>query len=92
MLSERMRLNTQRVFAIRLPDRALSNVSWPFWMNEANEKAEKALVLWINSTLGILLAVGHRVPTQGPWVQFKKPVLAALPAWMCARYRPINSR
>jgi hypothetical protein len=48
-------------------------------MKEANEEAEKALVLWINSTVGIMPVFGHRVPTRGPWVDFKKPVLAALP-------------
>jgi hypothetical protein len=44
-----------------------------------NEAAEKALVLWLNSTLGIMTVFGHRVPTRGPWVNFKKPVLGALP-------------
>jgi hypothetical protein len=79
MIAERMRLNTQRLFAVRLPDAALSNVWWPIALKAPNEQAEKALALWLNSTLGILSAIGHRVPTEGSWVQFKKPVLRALP-------------
>jgi hypothetical protein len=88
MLAERMWLITQRLLAVRLPQRALSNVWWPFWMNEANEEAEKALVLWLNSTLGIMTVFGHRVPTRGPWVEFKKPVLAALPVLNVCALQP----
>ena len=79
MIAERMRLNTQRVFAVRLAAPSLSNVWWPVALKDGDERAEKTLALWLNSTLGILLAAGHRVPTEGPWVQFKKPVLQALP-------------
>lgn len=79
MIAERMRLNTQRVFAVRVSGPALSNVWWPFAVHGGNQSMEKALALWLNSTLGILLAAGHRVPTQGSWVQFKKPVLRQLP-------------
>src|SRR6266478_3422082 len=38
-----------------------------------------ALLLWLNSSLGILLLAGHRVPTQGAWVQFKKPTWNPMP-------------
>jgi hypothetical protein len=79
MLAERMWLITQRLVAVRLPQQALSNVWWPFRLREPNEAAEKALVLWLNSTLGIMTVFGHRVPTRGPWVDFKKPLLEALP-------------
>jgi hypothetical protein len=79
MIAERMRLNTQRIFATRLSEPALSNVWWPFSPQSTDERDGKALTLWLNSTLGILLATGHRVPTEGPWVQFKKPILRGLP-------------
>lgn len=36
-------------------------------------------MLWLNSTLGLLLLLAHREETRGAWVQFKKPVLEAMP-------------
>jgi hypothetical protein len=79
MIAERSRLNTQRTMAVRLPERGLSNVWWPVRLNEKNEDAEKVLALWLNSTLGMLMLVAHRVPTEGAWVQFKKPTIEKLP-------------
>ncbi len=79
MIAERMWLVTQRLVCVRLPGLALSNVWWPLAMKRANVSAEKALALWLNSTLGLLAVIGNRVPTRGPWVQFKKPLLLALP-------------
>ena len=79
MIAERSRLNTQRALAVRLSERGLSNVWWPVTLIEENEKAEKVLALWLNSTLGILTMVAHRVPTEGAWVQFKKPTIENLP-------------
>lgn len=35
--------------------------------------------MWLNSTLGTLTLVAHRVPTEGSWVQFKKPTIENLP-------------
>jgi hypothetical protein len=78
MLAERMWLVTQRLVCVRLPEKALSNVWWPVSF-EGSEDAEKALALWMNSTLGILTLLAHRTPTRGPWVQFKKPALGGLP-------------
>lgn len=79
MLAERMRFNTQRLLAVRLPEPSLSNVWWPFRLHEDDEYLEKALVLWLNCTLGLIMAMSHRVPTEGAWVQFKKPVLEMMP-------------
>lgn len=79
MIAERMWLVTQKLVCVRLPDDALSNVWWPLRMRGQGAAAEKALALWLNSTLGLLSMIGHRVPTRGPWVQFKKPVLEAMP-------------
>jgi hypothetical protein len=75
MLAERMWLVTQRLIAVRMPAPALSNVWWPLRLKDGNEDAEKALVLWLNSTLGLVTLLSYRVPTRGPWVQFKKPLL-----------------
>jgi hypothetical protein len=79
MIAERSRLNTQRTLAVRLPERGLSNVWWPLQLRHEDERAEKVIALWLNSTLGILILVAHRVPTEGAWVQFKKPTLENLP-------------
>lgn len=81
MIAERMRMNTQRICAVRLPEKALSNVWWPLSLspNVARESQEQALVLWLNSTLGLLQLLADREETEGPWVDFKKPVLSRMP-------------
>ena len=79
VIAERLRLNTQRLAAMRLAEKALSNVWWPFACHEDSEELEKALVLWLNSTLGLLVLLAHREETEGAWVDFKKPVLKDLP-------------
>jgi hypothetical protein len=62
-----------------LPKPCLSNVWWPVSLLAPNDNHEKVLALWLNSTLGLTLMLGCRVPTRGPWVQFKKPTLKAMP-------------
>lgn len=79
IIAERSRLNTQRMLAGRLSERVLSNVWWPVRINGDDEDIEKVLALWLNSTLGLLTMIAHRVPTQGAWVQFKKPTIEDLP-------------
>jgi hypothetical protein len=79
MISERSWLNTQRTLAVRLPRPALSNVWWPVRLKKPNVEAEKTLALWLNSTLGLLTSLAHRIPTRGAWVQFKKPTIENLP-------------
>ena len=79
MFTERMRLSTQRLSAVRMEQPSLSNVWWPATLHKNDVQSEKALVLWLNSTLGLLISVGLRVPTEGPWVQFKKPTLEGMP-------------
>jgi hypothetical protein len=48
-------------------------------LHKSDEQAEKILTLWLNSTLGLLMSVAHRVPTEGSWVKFKKPNIENLP-------------
>ena len=78
MLSTRLWLETQRLFATRLPAPALSNIWCPTKLIEHSEGREAALALWLNSTLGFLLTLMARVPTRGSWIQFKKPNLKDL--------------
>jgi len=81
LFAERLRLNTVRTPAILCPQRVIANTWWPAALRTgSNAEQEKALVLWQNSTLGILLLIGHRVETEGAWVKFKKPVLEGMPA------------
>jgi hypothetical protein len=79
MIAERSWLATQRTLAVRLPKPALSNVWWPVRLIRGDECDEKILALWLNSTLGLLTSIAHRVPTRGAWIQFKKPTLRMLP-------------
>ena len=79
LLAERLRLNTQRLVAVRLELPVLSNVWWPLSIQPQNNDWEKVLTLWLNSTLGLLILLAHREETQGAWVDFKKPVLSGMP-------------
>lgn len=44
-----------------------------------NDIFGKILILWFNSTLGILHLLAKRQETEGAWIDFKKPVLSNLP-------------
>ena len=77
LIAERLRLNTMRMAAIRVRVKVLSNVWWTLRIvsSELSGNKEKALVLWLNSTPGLLLMFGSRQETCGAWVKFKKPSL-----------------
>ncbi len=79
LVAERLWLYTMHVAAVRLPTRVLSNTWWPMTLNKEDDEAEKALSLWLNSSLGLLLTFGHRQETRGAWIKFKKPVLKSMP-------------
>ena len=77
LLAERLWLNTTRVLAMRCETRVLSNVWWPVRVED--EAAEKALALWMNSSLGLLTMLAERTTTRGGWVGMKKADLEELP-------------
>lgn len=79
LVAERQWLNTQRLACVRLDTAVLSNVWWPLALQEPSEEDEKALALWLNSTLGLIILWAYREETRGAWVDFKKPVLSAMP-------------
>jgi len=79
LVAERLRLNTQRLAALRLDQEVLSNVWWPLSLYQANPLMEKALVLWLNSTLGLMTLLVHRGETEGAWGKFKKATLCDMP-------------
>jgi len=76
MLPKELRLNTNSVAGVTLPDKALSNVWWPTRWNgddeEENRNMERRLALWLNSTLGLVSMLGQRQDTEGPFVKFPK--------------------
>ncbi len=81
LVAQRLRINTARLTAVRVPDPVLCNVWWSISLipKLASDDREKALVLWLNSCLGTMILLGHREETEGSYIQFKKPTLAALP-------------
>lgn len=82
LIAERSWLKTMRLVSVRVSQKVLSNVWWPFVLKKTKidvDDAEKALVLWLNSTLGLVLLLGCREETRGAWIGFKKPVLKEMP-------------
>jgi hypothetical protein len=83
LLAERLWLKTVRTVSVHMTEKVLSNVWWSFVFREQKDAkisdAEKALVLWLNSTLGIMILLGQREETRGAWVDFKKPSLLSMP-------------
>jgi hypothetical protein len=77
-LVERLRSNTHRVLAIGLGTNGLGNTWWA--LNAPITAAqEKALLLWLNGSLSLLLFFGSRVTTQGAWMQMKQPGWQSMP-------------
>lgn len=77
LVAEGFRLNTARVFAMRADTKVLSNVWWPVQVEDA--QVEKALALWLNSSVGLLGVLATRTSTEGPWSAIKKADLKELP-------------
>ena len=77
LIAERLWLNSARVVAMRVNRPVLSNVYWEFKVDD--ESHERALALWLNSSLGLLSLFAIRTTTRGPWVALKKADLAAMP-------------
>ena len=55
----------------------LSNVWWPIRVED--NATEKALAVWMNSSLGLLTILAQRTSTRGGWVAMKKADLEELP-------------
>lgn len=75
----RLRMNTHRVTAVLQPRPALGNTWWSFLESGLTAGHSKALVLWLNSTLGVPGYYGRRAITEGAWVQMKKPAWSSMP-------------
>jgi hypothetical protein len=70
---------THRVIAIGLNKKTLGNTWWGFNDSALNENQRKALLLWLNSTLGIMSYYGRRAITRSAWMQMKKPAWSSMP-------------
>jgi hypothetical protein len=79
LLVERLRSNTHRLIATRFDEAVLGNTWWAFKGDNLTKDQEKALVLWLNSSLSILSFFGGRVVTEGAWMQMKKPGWLSMP-------------
>ncbi len=88
LLPECTWLGTTHIFSILCTEPVVSNVFWTFTPVSSLQTAdgkpisqgdiEQILALWGNSTLGILLFLGIRQETRGPWVHWKKRLLAQM--------------
>ncbi len=78
LVPERISITTNRLLALRLTQPVLSNMWWEL-SGIPSDTVEKALALWFNSTLGILLLLTYRTDTNGPWINFKKLTLLKMP-------------
>jgi len=79
LLVERLRSNTHRVLAIGFENEVLGNTWWALKPDGLNLQQQKALLLWLNSSLSLLLFFGRRVITQGAWMQMKQPAWESMP-------------
>jgi hypothetical protein len=64
---------THKVLAVGLNRRSLGNTWWAFNDAGLTDEERKSLLLWLNSSFGLLMYFGHRVTTRGAWMQMKKP-------------------
>ncbi len=77
LVAERLRLNNARVIAMTVETPVLSNVWWP--TKTENRDWDKAIAVFLNSTLGLLAFLTNRNTTAGNWVKFKKSDLKSMP-------------
>ena len=77
LVAERLRLNTARIVAMRTDTQVLSNVWWP--IKTDTNTSDKAIVAWLNSSIGLLALLAIRNTTEGGWVKLKKADLQELP-------------
>ena len=77
LIGARFRLNTVRVIGMRSENDALGSMWWPVRID--NELYEKAITVWLNSSVGLLTLLAGRNTTMGAWAQIKKVDLKGMP-------------
>ena len=79
LLVSRLRTNTHKVLATAFDQNVLGNTWWSLDASSLTDFQSKSLLLWLNSTLGLLMYYGSRAITQGPWMQMKKSAWHRMP-------------
>jgi len=80
LIAERVRLNTLRTVAALFPKPVLSNVWLPLKLRGIDdEKFYKALCLWWNGSVHLLLMLPYRVETEGAWTAFLRRAIMHMP-------------
>jgi hypothetical protein len=79
LLVERLWPITHRVLAVGFDCKILGNTWWALKSETLTEHQEKALLLWLNSSLSLLLYFGRRVVTRSAWMQMKQPAWESMP-------------
>ena len=78
LLVSRIRTNTHRLIATSFESKVLGNTWWAFCERDLTDQKRKVLLLWLNSTFGILSLYGQRVVTAGAWMSIKKPAWSSM--------------
>jgi len=73
-----MRLTTQRCAAVLLDRPAVGPTWWELSTPSLGAKEKKALVIWFNSTLGLVSLLFSSEEGEGPWIKLKKNKLAGI--------------
>ena len=79
LLAARARLNTTRLVSVRLPQRALGSAWVPCKPFGKDENTEKAICVYLNSTVGALAILGNRSIRDLSYSQFSMDDLRRIP-------------
>lgn len=79
LLVERLWPITHKVLAVGFDTDLLGNTWWALKSESLTTEQEKALLLWLNSSLSLLLYFGRRVVTRSAWMQMKQPAWESMP-------------
>ena len=79
LLVERLWPITHSVLAVGFEEKVLGNTWWAFNDSQLDELHRKALLIWLNTTLGLVLYFGRRTVTRSAWMQMKQPAWESMP-------------
>ena len=86
LVAERLRLNTAKIVAMFVDTPVLSNVWWP--IKTSNRAWDKALAVYLNSSIGLLSLLSTRNTTEGSWIKLKKVDLKEMPVLDTSQLSP----
>jgi hypothetical protein len=88
LLVERLWPITHRVLAVGFDTEVLGNTWWALKSDALSADQGKALLLWLNCSLSLLLYFGRRVVTRSAWMQMKQPAWESMPVLDVRRLSP----